>query len=310
MKGLVLEADELSPNGKLVMALQPPAKPLMIFEPVVHGATLIKVEGAPAIERQELTVTFTSGGSSPLEAPLRPGALRLTLQNRTDRRLLPAVIVLGDEFHGLLARRRPYLTAKRLLNQQSFQDLYGAETLDVNQRLKVTSLTILFTDLKGSTAMYERIGDLSAYDLVKSHFKVLTDVVNERGGAVVKTIGDAIMATFPTSAQGVEAALEMRDRMVAFNKESRREDLIVKIGVHEGPCLAVVSNDRLDYFGQTVNVASRVQGLASSQSIYTTRPVIDNPTVSSLLGSRGIRPLEKTASLRGISQEWTVYEIG
>jgi class 3 adenylate cyclase len=74
-------------------------------------------------------------------------------------------------------RRKPFLTAKRLLTNQTFRDIYRTETLDIDQRLKITSLTFLFTDLRGSTAMYERVGDLNAYDLVKAHFRVLHDIV-------------------------------------------------------------------------------------------------------------------------------------
>ena len=98
-------------------------------------------------------------------AELRPGPLRLSFENSTDRRVLPALWVSGDALHHLLAKRRPFLTAKRLLTNQT------------DQRLKITSLTFLFTDLKGSTALYERVGDLIAYDLVRQHFGVLYEIV-------------------------------------------------------------------------------------------------------------------------------------
>src|SRR5205085_373303 len=126
---------------------------------------------------------------------MRPGPLRLSLDNRTDLRTLPSVWIAGDPLHHLLGKRRPFLTAKRLLTNQTFRDLYNTDTLDPDQRLKITSLTFLFTDLKGSTALYERVGDLVAYDLVRQHFGVLHEIVASETGAVVKTIGDAVMAT-------------------------------------------------------------------------------------------------------------------
>jgi class 3 adenylate cyclase len=95
--------------------------------------------------------------------------------------------------------RRSFTTAKRLFTNQTFRDLYRTDTLTVDQRLKISSLTVLFTDLKASTELYERVGDLAAYDLVRKHFRVLSDVVRAQSGAVVKTIGDAVMATFPDS---------------------------------------------------------------------------------------------------------------
>ena len=172
------------------------------------------------------------------------------------------------------ARRRPFLTAKRLLTNQIFRDIYGADTIDVDQRLKITSLTFLFTDLKGSTELYERVGDLAAFDLVRAHFRLLQEIVAAEAGAVVKTIGDAVMATFPTPDRALAAALRMREAMRELNDERGNDDLLLKIGLHEGPCLAVVLNDRQDYFGQTVNIASRVQTLAVSRSIFATGSVV------------------------------------
>ena len=85
------------------------------------------------------------------------------------------------------------------------------------------------------------------------------------------------MATFLTPDRALAAALRMREAMRRLNETHGREDLLLKIGIHEGPCLAVNLNERQDYFGQTVNIASRVQGLAMSRSILATAPVVDNP---------------------------------
>ena len=122
-----------------------------------------------------------------------------------------------------MGRRRPAAPAARppptlphrqaALDQPDFRDLYGTNTLDAEQRLKITSLTFLFTDLKGSTELYERVGDLVAFDIVRAHFKVLNEIVAAEAGAVVKTIGDAVMATFPTPDRAVAAALRMREAM-------------------------------------------------------------------------------------------------
>src|SRR5213075_2771703 len=158
--------------------------------------------------------------------------------NRTETRVLPAIWIAGDALHQLLAHRRPFLTAKRLLTNQTFRDIYRTDTLDVDQRLNITSLTFLFTDLKGSTELYERVGDLVAYDLVRAHFRVLHEIVAAERGAVVKTIGDAVMATFPTPDRAMAAALRMREAL-----KDLKGDLLLKIGIHEGPCLAVSLND-------------------------------------------------------------------
>jgi class 3 adenylate cyclase len=73
----------------------------------------------------------------------------------------------------LMKRRKPILTAKRLLTNQTFRDIYRTQTLAIGQRLKILSLTFLFSDLKDSTELYERVGDLVAFDLVNEHFRLL-----------------------------------------------------------------------------------------------------------------------------------------
>jgi class 3 adenylate cyclase len=251
-----------------------------------------------------------SRGHAPNETlALRPGPLRLTLENHTDVRVLPNVCVAGHDLHDLLSHRRPFVTAKRLLTNQTFRDIYRTDTIDIDQRLKITSLTFLFTDLRGSTELYERVGDLAAFDLVKAHFTVLHEIVAAEAGAVVKTIGDAVMATFPTPDRAMAAALRMRDAMHTLNAKRQREDLLLKIGLHEGPCLAVTLNDRQDYFGQTVNIASRVQNLAVSRSIFATGAVVEDPSTFRLLKDSGLTPVERRHAVRGIADELTLFEI-
>jgi class 3 adenylate cyclase len=235
---------------------------------------------------------------------MRPGPVRIFLENRSIRRTLPGLWIAGDKLHHLLGRRRPFLTAKRLLSNQTFRDIYRTDTVAVDQRLKITSLTFLFTDLKGSTELYERVGDLVAYDLVRAHFRLLNEIIAAEGGAVVKTIGDAVMATFPTPERAMAAALRMRDALKELN-----EELELKIGIHQGPCLAVSLNDRQDYFGQTVNIASRVQSLAKASSIFVTRQIVDHSEASKLLLATGVEPTAHQRSLRGIANQFEIFEI-
>jgi class 3 adenylate cyclase len=118
-----------------------------------------------------------------------------------------------------------------------------------------------------------------------------------------------VMATFPSASAGLSAALAMRDAMDRFNTSRGREELMVKIGLHEGPCLAVVVNDRVDYFGQTVNVAARVQGLATSRAIYATEPVVTDAGTKRLLDSRRLEARPERAALKGVREEVTVFQI-
>lgn len=299
-----LDTIELPPGEKATISLQLPREFIIVFDPVVHMAQFIEVTGEPTRERQTLTAVLIKERAPTGTLSLRPGPLRILFENRTDVRTMPGVWIAGEQLHDLLGKRRPFLTAKRLLTNQTFRDIYRTDTLDIDQRLKITSLTFLFTDLKSSTELYDRVGDLVAYDLVRQHFRILHEIVAAEAGAVVKTIGDAVMATFPTSDRAVAAALRMRDAIRDLN-----EELLLKIGIHEGPCLAVMLNERQDYFGQTVNIASRVQGLAQSRSIFATGQVVGHSDASKLLATNGIMPVPKEQSLRGIADRLTVFEI-
>jgi class 3 adenylate cyclase len=306
---VVLDALELPPREKAVLSLQLPPNFIIVFEPVTHAAQFIDVQGEPTKERQQLSLIYNRIQAPVGTMTLRPGPLRLSLDNQTDVRVLPSVFIAADALHHLIGKRKPFLTAKRMLTNQTFRDVYKADNLNIDQRLKITSLTFLFTDLKGSTALYERVGDLAAFDLVRAHFHALLEIISSERGAVVKTIGDAVMATFNRPEQALAAGLRIRAAMERLNVERGTRDLVVKIGIHEGSCLAVMLNERQDYFGQTVNIAARVQGLSTSHAIHVTGSVIDAPAVTAILDKEAITPIQKQAALRGIADKMVVYEI-
>jgi class 3 adenylate cyclase len=304
IKEITLHTVELPPGEKVELSLQAPEALLIVFDPVVHMSQFIDVKGEPTREQQSLAFVMTKDHAPTGTLEMRPGPLRISLENRSASRTLPGIWIAGDKLHDLLGRRRAFLTAKRLLTNQTFRDIYRTDTLAVDQRLKITSLTFLFTDLKGSTELYERVGDLAAFDLVRAHFRVLNKIVAEQKGAVVKTIGDAVMATFPTPDRAMAAAFKMREAVKDLNG-----DLLLKIGIHTGPCLAVSLNDRQDYFGQTVNIAARVQGLATSRSIFATREVVADSESCRLLKDNRIAATPQTRSLRGIANQFEIFEI-
>ena len=304
VKETTLGALELSAGEKVVLSLQLPEGSVDAFDPVVNMSLFIEVKGEPTRESQSLSFVMTRDHAPAETVQMRPGPLQLTLENRSNVRTLPGIWVVSDKIHEFVGKRRPFLTAKRLLTNQTFRDIHRTDALDVDQRLKITSLTFVFTDLKGSTELYERVGDLVAYDLVRAHFRVLNQIIAAESGAVVKTIGDAVMATFPTPDRAMAAALQMREAL-----KDLKGDLLLKIGIHEGPCLAVSLNDRQDYFGRTVNIAARVQGLATSRSIFATKRVVTDTEASKLLQSNGIFATPEKRSLRGIANQVEIFEI-
>ena len=118
--------------------------------------------------------------------------------------------------------------------------------------------------------------------------------MRDHDGAVVKTIGDAVMASFGDPADAVKAALAMQAHR-GFNEPT--SELVLKLGVHVGPSVVVNLNDRLDYFGSTVNMAARLQGQSEGGDIVLIRAVADDPAVKPLLEGR---PAARRACAEGL----------
>jgi class 3 adenylate cyclase len=213
--------------------------------------------------------------------------------------------------HALPAHRyaTPRLTAKRLFASQTFHDLFRAEVFQDAEGFGIKDVTILFTDLKSSTQLYQQIGDLNAFALVREHYGVLANAVAEHHGAVVKTIGDAIMANFTQPVDAVAAGLEMLSELRRLNQSSQRGDLILKIGMHRGAAIAVTLNGRIDYFGTSVNIASRVQNSAGGNEIYLTEAMYQAAGVRELLQQHGCQVEPVHVELRGIDEQMQIYKV-
>ncbi|GMV06007.1 MAG: hypothetical protein AMXMBFR53_22840 [Gemmatimonadota bacterium] len=196
-------------------------------------------------------------------------------------------------------------TAAEVTALPEFRDLFTSEVLAVGAFAQVGSLAILFTDLRDSTALYARVGDPAAFGRVMRHFQVLGDAVNASGGTVVKTIGDAVMAVFPTAQQAVEASLVAQARLAT--PPLGDEPLTLKAGVHFGPAIAVTLNDRLDYFGTTVNVAARLGALSSGRDVVLSERVWSEPPVRALLEARGATVASSDAPIRGLEGRMAVW---
>ena len=234
------------------------------------------------------------------------GPVEVEIENQMDRR---ACLWVAN-FAGTPPRKGitfdPFLSGKRLITTQTFRNLFRTETVSVNEGIGVKDITFLFTDLKGSTALYDQIGDPQAYFLVRQHFDTLGNVIHHHEGAAVKTIGDAVMAAFMTPLDALQAALEMLREIDAFN-QNISDKLVLKIGIHTGHSIVVTLNDRLDYFGQTVNIASRVQGLADAGEIYISQDVYNYPGAQEALAGYSITP--EQVAVKGVSDLLQVYKI-
>jgi class 3 adenylate cyclase len=172
-------------------------------------------------------------------------------------------------------------TAAEVTALQVFRDLFASEALRPGEQISVGTLTVLFTDLKDSTRMYREIGDATAFGRVMNHFDILKEAITEEDGALVKTIGDAVMAVFRHPAAGLRAMLHVQQRLLS--PPGGVSPLSLKAGLHTGPCIAVTLNDRLDYFGSTVNLAARLEAQSTADDVVISAAVYNDPAVRELL---------------------------
>ena len=326
------------PRGIIgVMDVLGPASSLYVVNPAVgdhrtdlalesDGRDLIDAKGTPvgpfelaipegrsfyAETDDPLTAADPEAGTMVFKLPavgqIATGPVTLTIQNRSDQRTSAWVVEYPPvpQQAGMI-EFWPVLSGKQLLSNQTFRSLFRSETMPESETFQVKDLTYLFTDLKDSTLIYDTVGDLNAYDLVRRHFDALLQVVADNKGAITKTIGDAIMATFVNPADGVRSAFDMLAAMANFN-QAATSDLILKIGMHRGRSLAVTLNERIDYFGQEVNTAARVQQLASAGEIVLSEDVYRDSEVMAILAPYDV--VEESGIIKGVQRNVPVFRV-
>lgn len=253
--------------------------------------------GAPA----QAELTLATDGLSGVPEQLRAGLVRLDVASR-----------LGNDAELMVARARwadDAVTVAELTAMQEFRELFGGELLAPGAEFAIQNLVFLFTDLVGSTAMYERLGDAAAFALVRRHFDVLSDIYSQHGGALVKTIGDAIMAVFRRGDDALRAALAMHAKIPAIRHDAAQgpeeaddgPGLALRIGLHRGPCIAMTANERIDYFGTTVNTAARVQGTAGGHEVALSPAMLELPEVRAVLAETKLPARTEELKLKGLA---------
>ena len=270
---------------------------------LTNGPALI-VDDVRTNECRSFSFEYTGVRSAGFRAEIAAGPVKVEFTNATDERYALLITSLPDHYELTMG---PFLSGAEVLSNQTFLDLFAAETIVAGEGLAVRRLALLFTDLQESTALYDRIGDMKAFDLVRLHFGYLRDCISRNSGALVKTIGDAVMASFVDPLDGLRAALDMRAQMARFNAEAGGDLIGLKIGLHAGACLAVTLNDHLDYFGQTVNIAARVQALSGADEIVVTDDVLSLPGAAELVAHLQIE--SSGVDLKGIAGDVRVHRL-
>lgn len=198
------------------------------------------------------------------------------------------------------------VTAAEVTALQVFRDLFATEALRPGQQISVGSLTIVFTDLRGSTQLYNTIGDAPAFGLVMTHFDVLREAVMNEGGAIIKTIGDAVMAVFPRPAPALRAMRRAQDELIRMPVQ---QPIQLKVGLHYGACIAVTLNERLDYFGSTVNRAARLEGFSSGMDVIVSQAVFDDPEVRAMLEQGELQAEAFETQLKGFADQDLLWRV-
>ena len=203
------------------------------------------------------------------------------------------------------------VSGAEIIALQQFRDLFSAESLRPGEKFSVGNIAIAFTDLKSSTQLYRQIGDASAFGQVMQHFDILKAVVAEEGGAIVKTIGDSVMAVFLDPAKAVKAIL--RAQQVLRNPLDDRPPFILKGAIHYGPAIAVALNNQLDYFGSTINLAARLVEFSDGDDVVISQDVYNDPIVKETLASESFLTRKMGARVRGFTGEqfilWRVESL-
>ncbi|HDT11716.1 MAG TPA: adenylate/guanylate cyclase domain-containing protein [bacterium] len=135
-------------------------------------------------------------------------------------------------------------------------------------------VTVMFTDIKGSTNFFETYGDIEGRLMVQKHNEMLFPIIEKHGGKVIKTIGDAIMASFKDPLASVRAATEMQNCLLDYNrkKKDKKDQIHIRIGINKGEGLV----EEKDIYGDVVNVAARVESLCQPDEILISLGVYED----------------------------------
>jgi class 3 adenylate cyclase len=209
------------------------------------------------------------------------------------------------------APKPPHLSGLELIHHPAFRTLFGDQVLSEREQMQIASVTTLFTDITGSTSMYEKLGDVRAYNIVRDHFDILFEEIEKQGGTVLKTIGDAVMASFIRNDLALNAIIDALEQFKQYNKTRRiDEHVYIKTGIHRGSAILVNLNERLDYFGSTINKAARIQAIASSGEICFSEQVYQDNAFMQTLKKRAIKEITRhSVNLKGIDGAQTVYKV-
>ena len=284
----------------------PPREELPLSTMLNEGRYALRASGTPG---SQILMAATNG---PEKVDFRANTRGWPL-GVTELGLMPTIRLINetDQVQTFELERTAWsdqaATAADVTTLQVFRDLFSSEVLRPGEEISVGSTTLMFTDLRNSTKMYRDIGDAPAFGRVREHFEILENAVAAEGGSIVKTMGDAIMAAFRHPVSAMRAIWVVQKQIAARGEPP----LSLKVGIHHGPCIVVNLNDRLDYFGSTVNITARLPNFSMGGEVILSEPIRNDPEVVEFL-EKNAAPNSLTrfqGEIRGFDQFMDLWRI-
>jgi class 3 adenylate cyclase len=230
--------------------------------PQLAYAIDLRIQPTALSRRLDLNLARSPGPGGPRS--LRPGGQTLAVSNDTSQELVFRI--------ERVASRDDAFTAGRASALALFRELFPGEVLSPGQLVSVTSVTLLATELDAADNLYRDLGDAQAFAVVHEHFRLLEEAIRQEGGALVKTIGEGLIASFPAPTAAVRAGLRLQS-VLASHPATRH--LRLRVGIH------------LDYFGTTVKIACELPRLVTSGELAVSEPITTDLEAAALLQSSG-----------------------
>src|SRR5439155_11267115 len=287
----------------VAQAILPPGATVELVAPERTGRYRLFTRGGEtaAVEVTDgAPETVETSASAADKLSVRPGG-RIRVRSTAD-----------DERHVKLERAQfPTFaaTARDVTALPGFRRDFSSDILRADVTLRVSRVALFFSDLNGSTQLYSNVGDASAFKVVQDHFDVVVKLIEAHDGTLVKTIGDAVMAAFVDENAALRASLAILRAFEPFRQgHAHREQTHIKLGLYAGPSYLVTANGVLDYFGQTVNIAARLQAQAHSGELVVEAPLAERAVAAGLLDGAAVTERYR-AALKGVNQAIEVARI-
>ena len=273
----VLAQIRVAASERMELELELNAGSYRLRGPQLPWSIDFQVQTAAAMRRWDVDLGMIT---KPSDLPaLRAGHQVVVLTNPHPRELVIRI--------ERTATRSDALTAAKAASMALFRELFPSEILAPGQLATVSMITLMVTGLdpEQADALYQELGDARAFGVIHEHIQSLGERIREGGGAVVKTMGEGVLASFTDVEAAVRTALEIVERLGSGSGERQ---LRPRLGIHRGTTLAATLNDHLDYFGSTARQAVATLDFARAGELILTQAVAADPGVAALLNTRNI----------------------